>query len=511
MAVAVSDALIEFRNLSKRFPGEDGGELSVVENITLAVYPGQFVALLGPSGSGKSTLLRLVAGLIAPTSGQLLYRGRPLARPNPYAAMVFQTAALFPWLTVLQNVELGLKAKGVPAAERARKAESLIDLIGLAGFEEARPKELSGGMRQRVGFARALAVDPEVLCLDEPFSGLDFLTAENLRSELLDLWVEKRIPIKCVLMVTHGIEEAVYMADRIVVLSRNPAHVLADIPVTLPYPRLRKSQEFTQLVDRIYRTITEADEPAAIAPTRSAAPAGGFTGGEPGRQAGKMAVGVDGKADGDQREKMDETTPRGREKPVFPSGNIHPLPHAPLGMMSGLVELVADRGGKEDLYRLAAELLLEVDELLPVTELLELLELAEVVEGDIILTEAGKRYAEADAGERKAIVGERLRKLPLFGFILHVLRSKHNHTMRREFFEDVLATRFPDEVDAQLDTAIQLGRHAELFTYDADSRELSLPEEDDDETSTGSLNDEDGEYGEDDDTTAGREGDRMDF
>lgn len=485
--------IIEFRGLGKRFPGEDGSELSVVDNISLAVHQEQFVALLGPSGSGKSTLLRLVAGLIAPTSGQLLYRGRPLPQPNPHVSMVFQTAALFPWLTVQENVELGLKAMGVPPEERERKAESLIDLIGLAGFEDARPKELSGGMRQRVGFARALAVDPEVLCLDEPFSALDFLTAENLRSELLDLWVERRIPTRCVLMVTHGIEEAVFMANRIIVLSKNPAHVVADIPVTLPYPRLRKSAEFTQLVDKIYRTITEADEPMAqardsVAEKRAQAggrPPGTGTGAGPGARAG-AAAGVEAGTEARGaagRAGLHEAGPAPDDKVPArppqgpPQASFTRLPHAPLGMMSGLVELVEDRGGKEDLYRLAGELLLEADEILPVTDLLELLALAEVSEGDIILTEAGKRYAEADAAERKKMLAERLRALPLFDFILRVLRSKRNRTMRREFFEDVLATRFPDEVDAQLDSAIQLGRHAELFTYDADARELSLPEE----------------------------------
>jgi NitT/TauT family transport system ATP-binding protein len=231
-----------------------------LDAISLEIPTGEIVALLGPSGSGKSTLMRMIAGLIPPSTGQIKYHQRPLVGLNPGAAIIFQNFALYPWLTVLENVELGLKAKGEPLATRQKKALHMIDVIGLDGFENAYPKELSGGMRQRVGFARALAVEPELLCMDEPFSALDVLTAENLRIELLDLWLEKRIPTKTILIVTHGIEEAVMLADRILILGRNPGRVRADFPIKLAHYRDRKSPAFEALVDQVYRIITNPDQ-----------------------------------------------------------------------------------------------------------------------------------------------------------------------------------------------------------------------------------------------------------
>jgi NitT/TauT family transport system ATP-binding protein len=217
-----TECLITLEGVSKVYQQPNGQKISILEPINLELRSGEIVALLGPSGSGKSTLMRIIAGLIPPSNGQVLYHNRPLVGLNPGVAIVFQNFALYPWLTVLENVELGLKAKGELPEPRLQKALRMIDIIGLDGFENAYPKELSGGMRQRVGFARALAVEPELLCMDEPFSALDVLTAENLRFELLDLWLEKKIPTKAVLIVTHGIEEAVILADRIVVLGRLP-------------------------------------------------------------------------------------------------------------------------------------------------------------------------------------------------------------------------------------------------------------------------------------------------
>lgn len=239
-----TEHLIALKNVRKFYQQPNGQQIVILENISLELRPGEIVALLGPSGSGKSTLMRIVAGLIPPSQGEVLYHERPLVGLNPGVAIVFQSFALYPWLTVLENVELGLKAKGEPPEARRQKALKMIDIIGLDGFENAYPKELSGGMRQRVGFARALAVEPELLCMDEPFSALDVLTAENLRFELLDLWLERRIPTKAVLIVTHGIEEAVIMADRIIVLGRNPGRIRADLPVTLPHYRDRKHPSF---------------------------------------------------------------------------------------------------------------------------------------------------------------------------------------------------------------------------------------------------------------------------
>ncbi|MBX5466822.1 MAG: AAA-associated domain-containing protein [Firmicutes bacterium] len=429
------ELLLRLLGVTKRYPQPDAYDILVLEDITLDIWSGQFVALLGPSGSGKSTLLRIVTGLAQPSYGTVLYRGRPVAGPNPHAAMVFQTFALYPWLTVQQNVEIGLLAKGVPAAQRRAKARELISLIGLDGYEDALPKELSGGMRQRVGFARALAVDPELLCMDEPFSALDFLTAENLRSELLDLWIERRIPTRAILMVTHGIEEAVFMADRIIILSKNPARVIADLAIPLPYPRNRKAPEFLHWVDQVYQIVTGVEEPAQ--PTV---------------------------------EELIQPGPAGAKLAPIPAG------HPP--MLAGLLELVVDRGGRDDLYRLGAELLLEVDDLLPVTDAAELLGLALVEQGDLIVTPLGQRFVAASPAERRAIIRERLLDIPLFRLIHRVLHSKANHRMGRDFFLDVLEGHFsPAEAERQLDVAINWGRWADLFHYDPDSEQLYLAED----------------------------------
>lgn len=441
------DSLVRLLGVTKMYKQPDNYDIRVLEDINLDIQPGEFIALLGPSGSGKSTLLRIITGLAAPSYGTVLYRGRPIDGPNPHAAMVFQSFALYPWLSVQQNVELGLVAKSVAPPIRKQRAIELIDLIGLNGYEDAFPKELSGGMRQRVGFARALAVDPELLCMDEPFSALDFLTAENLRSELLDLWLESRIPTRAILMVTHGIEEAVYMADRIIILSKNPARVVADLPNLLPYPRNRKSPEFVQMVDQVYKIVTgwnddeEEDEQQAAAEALSGAT-------EPSNS-------------------PQEERPR-----------LRPIPYGHISMLSGLLELVADRGGHDDLYRLGAELFLEVDDLLPVTETAELFNLAEVSEGDLFITDLGRTFVEGDISDRKDIIREQLQDIPIFRLIQRVLRTKANHAMNKEFFTDILEEHFSvNEAERQLTTAINWGRYADLFHYDTDTEQLYLDED----------------------------------
>ncbi|MDA8197954.1 MAG: nitrate/sulfonate/bicarbonate ABC transporter ATP-binding protein [Thermaerobacter sp.] len=431
------ETLVRLLGVSKTYAQPDGYDIRVLEDITLDFHPGEFIALLGPSGSGKSTLLRIVTGLQEPSYGTVLYRGRPVTGPNLKAAMVFQSFALYPWLTVAQNVELGLAAKGVPPAVRHERMARLVELIGLDGYEDAFPKELSGGMRQRVGFARALAVEPELLCMDEPFSALDFLTAENLRSELLDLWLDQKIPTQSILMVTHGIEEAVFMADRIVILSKNPARVVADLPVPLPHPRNRKAPEFTQLVDQVYKVVTGWDETPEARQEEARAEAAG-------------------------------------ERP-----RLKPLPAGHLSMLTGLLELVADRGGRDDLYHLGSELLLEVDDLLPVTDTAELFHLATVEEGDLILTDLGRRFCEAESPERHAIIRAQLLQIPIFRLILRVLESKANRSMVKEFFNDILEEHFSvKDSEIQLRTAIYWGRYADLFHYDPDTETLYLPEPD---------------------------------
>ncbi|MCL4351696.1 MAG: nitrate/sulfonate/bicarbonate ABC transporter ATP-binding protein [Firmicutes bacterium] len=432
-----SEPLVRLLGVTKMYVQPDNYDILILDDITLEIRPGEFVALLGPSGSGKSTLLRIITGLSSPSFGTVLYRGRPVTGPNLHAAMVFQSFALYPWLTVLQNVELGLQAKGVLPAERHDRAVKLIDLIGLNGYEDAFPKELSGGMRQRVGFARALAVEPELLCMDEPFSALDFLTAENLRSELLDLWLESKIPTRAILMVTHGIEEAVYMADRIIILSKNPARIVSDMPIALPYPRNRKDPAFMQMVDTVYKVVTGWDDN----PHQSAV--------------------------------ADLSEPKNPDRP-----HLRPIPHGHLSMLSGLLELVADRGGRDDLYHLGSELLLEVDDLLPVTETAELFHLAEVKEGDLYLTDLGHQFVEADVSKRKEIIRNQLYDIPIFRLIDRVLRSKTNHAMVKEFFNDILEEHFSvEEAERQLMIAINWGRFADFFHYDTDTELLYLADD----------------------------------
>uniref|UniRef100_A0A7C3RQC8 Nitrate/sulfonate/bicarbonate ABC transporter ATP-binding protein n=1 Tax=Dictyoglomus thermophilum TaxID=14 RepID=A0A7C3RQC8_DICTH len=417
--------LLKLENITVSFTFPEG-IVTVLDNINFTVNEGDFLALLGPSGSGKSTLLRIIAGLIKPNKGKVYFKGKEIKDINPGVAMVFQNFALFPWLTVLENVELGLKAKGLPPEERRKKATEAIDLIGLDGFENAYPKELSGGMRQRVGFARALVMEPDILLLDEPFSALDVLTAENLRNDLIELWIEKRIPTKAIILVTHSIEEAVYMADRIILLSKDPGRIIKEIRINIPHWRDKKSQEFLEIVDEIYSTLT-----------------------------------------GKPLEKI-----LWKEK-----RHIH-IPEASVGSITGLVELVNDLEGKADIYKLGEELLMDVEDLLPIVEACELLGFAEVKEGDLILTEAGKKFAEADVLERKEIFKTlAIEKVPFLKQIVKVLQSKSNHKVPRAFFLDLLRKNLtPKEAERQLDTLIDWGRYAELFEYDDDKDELYLPE-----------------------------------
>ncbi len=386
--------------------------------------------------------MRMIAGLIPPTNGQVLYHNRPLVGLNPGVAIVFQNFALYPWLTVLENVELGLKAKGELPEPRRQKALRMIDIIGLDGFENAYPKELSGGMRQRVGFARALAVEPELLCMDEPFSALDVLTAENLRFELLDLWLEKKIPTKAVLIVTHGIEEAVILADRVVVLGRNPGRIRAELTVTLPHYRDRKTPEFQALVDQVYKILTnpELSCETVTAPAASAA-----------------AV----------------SQPQPDQSAKYQS-----LPQVRTGAIAGLLELLEDRKEK-DLYRLGQELMLEVDDLLPIVEAAKLMEFLVIQEGDLLLTPVGIQFIAGGIDQRKQIVRTQiLSNIRLVQQISRMLQAKRNQRISEELILDILEAHFsPQEAMRQLKTAIDWGRYAELYSYDEPGGEVFLESE----------------------------------
>ncbi len=424
-----STTLLNVEKVTQVFAtGSGESRKPVLDNVSMSLKTGEIVALLGRSGSGKSTLLRIIAGLTRPTDGKVTISGQPVTGPAEEVAMVFQSFALFPWLNVLDNVEIGPRANGVPLDETRQRALKAIDTIGLDGFESAYPKELSGGMRQRVGFARALVMQPKILLMDEPFSALDVLTAETLRTDLLDLWQDGRIPIKSILMVTHNIEEAVLMADRILVLSSNPGRIASEIPNTIPHPRDRLDPPFRALVDKIYALMTQRpDKPAAREPTTA--------------------------------------------------GLALSLPRVSTNSLAGMLEEIAapPYDGKADLPHLADSLGFEIDDLFPLGETLQLLKLADFEEADIKLTPLGARFVDMDVDQRKKFVGEQvLANIPLASHIKRVLDERPSHrapaSRFREELEDYMSE---DYADTTLRTVINLGRYGELFAYDENAQTFS--------------------------------------
>jgi len=443
-----AEALLEARLCSKTYVAEgkqtqDGLSHLVLDNIQLTIHAGEFVALLGPSGSGKSTLLRILAGLIQPSKGHVYFKGQPQYGPNPHVAIVFQSFALFPWLTVLQNVEIGLESRPLTPTQRLKKALAAIDLIGLDGFEDAYPKELSGGMRQRVGFARALVVEPELLFMDEPFSALDVLTAANLRKELLGLWREQSMPTKAILLVTHNIDEAVSMADRILVLGANPGRIRVELPGLPVAQRSFLSEEHTKLVDLIYNIMTSPQENVEKLLAAQS----------PQAKTGQLVL------------------PAQRPFQV--------LPHVSIGDVTGLVELVQTRGGREDLYQIGRHLHLEIDDLFPLIEAADILDLANTEEGDLVLTKEGKHFAEAGVLEEKQVFrAQVLAHVVLVRKIVEALQAAPGHILPEEHFLQLLETHFSkEEAQAQLDTAISWGRYAELYSYQENRGMFRLEEE----------------------------------
>ena len=425
----MSATIISLENCRKSFKKASAQELLVLEDVNFTLREGEIVALLGKSGSGKSTLLRIIAGLVPPSSGKVQYRGTAVTGPVPGIAMVFQSFALMPWLTVLENVELGLEAQGVPREERRKRAIEAIDIIGLDGFESAFPKELSGGMRQRVGFARALVINPDVLLMDEPFSALDVLTAENLKSDLLELWQEKKTNTNGILLVTHNIEEAATLADRIIIFGSDPGYIRAELTVDIPQPRDPESKDFQLLVDKIYTLMTTGPKERA-----------------------KRAL---------------------REHQI---GLGYRLPDVEPSELSGLIENMKSFEETIDLPELADEISMNIDDLFPILETLEILGFAKVSDGDIQLTDLGREFSEADLQARKHLFAQRLlEKVPLARYICRVLDEKAGHRVSEERFltrlEDYLSDK---EADRVLRTMIDWGRYAELFAYDFNSGILSL-------------------------------------
>jgi NitT/TauT family transport system ATP-binding protein len=433
-----AEAIIQAEKIEKYYEQPSENRIQVISATDLKIVPGEILALLGPSGSGKSTMLRMLSGLSRPSAGQVYWHGKPIGEAHVNVSIVFQSFALFPWLTVLENVEAPLQARGVAPDERRERSLQMLDTVGLSGFEAAYPKELSGGMRQRVGFARALVVEPEVLFMDEPFSALDVLTAENLRSELLELWGNKTMPTRAVFLVTHNIEEAVLLADRIIVLGRNPGHIRTDFRVQIPQPRERKSEAFTQLVDYIYKVLTRPD----VVPEEA-----------PEHQPGKRVR--------DQRQMKYQM-----------------LPHARPGGMAGLLELLIDKGGRDDIYRLADDLAFEIDDLLPIVDAAQLLGFLKIEEGDAAITPAGEEFANSEILRQKELFRDAaLENVLLLRQIRRALEAKSDHTVPEEFFLDMLDEQFSeDESQRQMETAVTWGRYAELFDFDAARRRFVIPD-----------------------------------
>ncbi len=426
MAGKPNSPVIEMRKVCKAFAKPSGEPLPVLADIDLTLHEGEILGLLGRSGSGKSTLLRIGGGLIRPTSGDVLYRGEPLSGPAEGIAVVFQSFALFPWLTVLENVEAGLDALGLAHDEANRRATSAIDLIGLDGFQSAYPRELSGGMRQRVGFARAIVIQPVLLLMDEPFSALDVLTAETLRTDFLDLWIERQLPTKSVLLVTHNIEEAVMMCDRILVLSANPGRIAAEIPVRLPHPRSRLDAEFHNIVDEFYSILTS------------------------------------------------RTTESVGAQSQIRGGLVQPLSPVPTNRLAGFIEALAapPYEGHAELARIAGALGLDIRDLFSTAEALHILEFAELKEGAIKLTAAGRVFNQSGIEERKRLFREHLIGfVPLAAHIRHVLDDREGHTAPRVRFESELEDHLnPSDTEKTLRAVIGWGRYAELFAYDDETK-----------------------------------------
>jgi NitT/TauT family transport system ATP-binding protein len=427
--MTLAPALLDLEHLSQVY-GTNRHRVVALEDVNFRMHEGEFVALLGPSGCGKSTLLRIITGLQRPTDGRVLYRGEPVSGINPHTTIVFQSFALFPWLTVQQNVEVALLAHGLPPDVSAKRAEAFVDKVGLDGFETAFPRELSGGMRQKVGFARALAVEPELLCLDEPFSALDVLSADALRGELLELWTSGTMPTKAILMVTHNIEEAVWLADRIVVMEKEPGRVVTEVTVSLPHPRQRKSLPFLEMVDQVYAILAGQTQPEHI---------------EMGTAPGE-------------------------------AGRTRALPHTTINALAGLLEHLHEAPQhRADIYQLAKDLKVELNTLLPLTEAAELLGFATIAQGDITLTSLGETFAEASIQARKEIFATRIRRLPFFTWLLAMLQAADTHHLEKDVLTTALELDFPaEEAARQVEVAINWGRYAELLAYNDRTASIDL-------------------------------------
>ncbi len=423
----MADVIAELRNIRKDFALPTGKEIRILENFNLQMQHQEVVAILGPSGCGKSTIVRILSGLIPPTSGEVLYRGTPLSGISPAISMVFQNFALYPWLTVYDNIALGLKGRRLDKESRA--TEKVIDLVGLEGFEEAYPRELSGGMKQRVGFARALVAQPELLCMDEPFSGLDVLTAENLRAEILNLWIDQCTELQSVLLVTHNINEAVYLAQRIAIMGINPGHIKVTIENNLPYPRDYRSTGFLMMVDKIHSIITNAYIP-------------------------------------------DE----GPEAPIVPAAvKAEVIPFVDIGEVIGLLEVLEDRGGQLDIFKLSNEVVKEFGEVIAIVKAAELLDFIDSPKHQVVFTNLGRRFIHASINLRKELLRVQLQTLRIFRILIGMLKRSPEQSLEQDVIMEELTMLFPNEkVHKLFDAIINWGRYAELLGYKPNEEELYL-------------------------------------
>ena len=463
-STAPSAPLIELRHVSKSYVGADGGPpVTVLDDISLEVREGEMLALLGQSGSGKSTILRLMAGLTEPTKGAVLSHGGSLDGVNRGLAIVFQSFALYPWLTVQENVQVGLIQRRLSASEEQEEIDKALALIGLSGYENAYPKQLSGGMRQRVGFARALVAQPEVLCMDEPFSALDVLTAENLRSEVVELWRGAgHAGLKSIFLVTHNIVEAVFMATRIVIISSHPGRVRNVIPIPLPYPRDVNSKLFAAMVDQVHAAITALvlpDEPAEEVAARAARTAMERPGEMPG-----AAV------------------------PAAPA-RVESIPNVPVETIVGLLESIEDAQETINVFDLSARIGKEFGETIAIVKAAEMLDLVDTPKDDVLLTQTGWYFLAAPTPARKTLFRQAIMKLRLFQMLTTRLAEAPEGRINADTVLEELGTLLPyDQPTKLLETLIAWGRYAELIDFDQDANTVYLHEageaEDEDENET---------------------------
>jgi len=446
--------LIELRHVSKSYVGADGGSpMTVLDDVSLEVREGEMLALLGQSGSGKSTILRMMAGLTEPTQGAVLSHGAPLAGVNRGISIVFQSFALYPWLTVQQNVQVGLLQRRLDPRQEQDEIDRALALIGLSGYENAYPKQLSGGMRQRVGFARALVAQPEVLCMDEPFSALDVLTAESLRTEVVELWRGSgRAGLKSIFLVTHNIVEAVFIATRIVIISSHPGRVRNVIPNPLPYPRDVNSKQFASMVDQVHAAITALvlpDEPLEQAADHPSGP-GSYSGSE-------TLTGMSGRV-------------------AIPAGaRVEPIPNVPVETIVGLLEIIEDAQETINVFDLSAVIGKEFGETIATVKAAEMLDLVDTPKDDVLMTEAGWYFLAAPAPARKTLFRQAIMKLRLFRMLTSRLENSADGRVDADSVLEELGTLLPYDQPARLlETLIAWGRYAELIDFDQDANVVYL-------------------------------------